>query len=131
MKQSFSSWATGLPKRGSRAALVVVLLGAILTLGAFSFTPSAHAAAFAGPGIAKTARIEIRTHEALSVQVREVSNPLPMGHCYNTPSHTVTITGLKGEVEFIGYTHSNCSGAVLCQVFADVPPSGNLIISLC
>ena len=86
----FSSWAARLPKRGARAALVLVLLGAILAFGVGSFTSAAHAAS-ARREIAKTARVEILTHRALSIQVVKVGNPVKT--CYTASNHTVTLTG--------------------------------------
>lgn len=130
MQREFFFHLVRLPKRGYRAALVAILLGAILAFGAFSFAPAAHAAISTSPEIAKSARIEIITHEALSVLVKE-GTPTLKERCYNTPNHTVTITGWEGEVELIGYTHFNCSRLILCERFVEIPPSGFLIVRLC
>ena len=113
-------------QRSSRVALIAVLLGAILAFGVCSLTPSAHAAAV-GPRIASSVNVKIITQKALSVRV--ISSSLK--HCYNTPGHTVAITGLTGVVTLIGYASSNCAGGVLCTVFARLPSSGTLIIRIC
>src|SRR5581483_5661045 len=96
-------------------------LGAILAFGVFSFAPSAAHAESSSPSITNTARVEIITQRAHSVFVKDLSNPLPLPKCYNTPA---TVNGLTGEMELIGYSGVNCSGAHLCLAVVVIPPSG-------
>ncbi len=126
MKSILSCPLAHVSQRSWRAVLVVVLLGAILAFGLFSFAPSAHAAS-ASPSAASVT-VKIVTKKALSVRVAEVSGSL--NHCYNTPSHTVTIIGLKGTVRITGYASANCAGSALCTLIEALPSSGIGIITL-
>jgi hypothetical protein len=131
MQQEFFFHLARLPKRGYRAVLVAILLGAILALGGFSFAPATHAAGVVSPGT-NASVVEIMTQQARSVLMQELSSPLPLAKCYNTPpNQVITISGLEGEVEFTGYSDRTCSGALLCRVIANIPASGFFIIRLC
>lgn len=129
MRCFFSFQRAHSTQRVYRTALVAILLGAILTFMAFSFAPPAHAAAPASPAVAALSHVKITTRHANSILVKQTT-PLILAKCYNTPTHTVTITGLVGVVDMIGYSIAGCSGSMLCRVFADIPPGGNLVINL-
>ena len=127
MKRFCTSHVTGLPKHGSRTALIAILLGAILAFGAFVFAPPAHAAAAAPTSPAS--HVKINTLHANSILVRQTT-PLRVAKCYNMPTHTVTIPGLTGVVQYTAYSIAGCSGPVLCGASADILPGENLIINL-
>jgi hypothetical protein len=127
MRYFFSLQLTQSTQRVYRTALVAFLLGAILVFGAFSFAPPAHAAA-AVPTI-PVSHVKVNTLRGNSILVIRTT-PLRVATCYNTPTHTVTIIGLVGLVEFIAYSKAGCSGPILCGTYADILSLYTTIINL-
>ena len=119
-------------KHSARVALLAILFGAI---GAFllgSFASPAHAAVSAGPAVPGRATVEVRTIHANSFRVTELTSSGSLTACESTPTHQlVVITLPEGRAEFVGYSRSACTGAILCEKVVTIPLSGFLIITLC
>src|SRR5215472_12253297 len=121
MDQHVSSHLAQMLTHTFRVTLLALLLGALVAFLVGSFVPPAHAQTAASSVTpATTVTVQIRTMHANSVRVMELPGPI-VPRCYNTPTHQVTITLQGGaRYKFVGYSRSNCSGAILCETVVNI-----------